>query len=79
MIFVLAGNYAAAKRWAEAQHLDDKEWFSTLDMDDLKSYSNFHVIVHETASELAPSFFERVYMLARQRGSIGRTIQGIQA
>ena len=68
MIYILAGNYAAAKRWAEAQHLDNSEWFSTLDIDDLNAYENFHVIVLESASELAPGFFEKLFRKARQRG-----------
>ena len=72
MIFILAGTYAAAKKWAEAQHLDDKEWFSTLDVDDLNGYQNFHVIVHDSAAELSPSFFEKVFARARMRGRINR-------
>lgn len=72
MIFIIAGNYAAAKRWAEAQHLDEGEWFSTLDIDDLRTYKNFHVVVLESAAELNPSFFEKIFWMARLRGRIDR-------
>lgn len=72
MIFILAGNYAAARRWAEAQQLEKREWFSTLDIDDLNSYQNFHVIVHESASELSSTFFEKVFSHAQMRGRINR-------
>jgi len=72
MIYILAVSHKSAKKWAVSQQLQDNEWFTTLDPDDLKMFSNFHVIVHETASELSPGFFEKIYSLARARGRIGR-------
>ena len=72
MIYILAVSHKAAKRWAEAHQLHEKEWFTTLDPDDLKMFQNFHVIVTESASELSPGFFEKIYRLAQIRGRIGR-------
>ena len=72
MIYILAGNYASARKWATAQILSDNEWFSTLDLDELKNRDNFHVVVLETASELSPIFFERLFNLANARGRINR-------
>jgi len=72
MIYILAGNYANAKKWAVAQMLADDEWFSSLDEADLKSRENFHIVVLETASELSPIFFERLFNLANARGRINR-------
>jgi predicted O-methyltransferase YrrM len=72
MIFIIAGSYGAAKKWAEGQHLDDTEWFSTLDLDDLKRSTNFHVVVLDSAAELTPIFFEKVWRIAQQQGRIGR-------
>jgi len=72
VIYVLAGSYNSAKKWAEAQHLADDEWFCTLDLDELKRANNFHVIILESASELSSAFFEKVYTLAQVRGRIGR-------
>jgi hypothetical protein len=73
MIFILSGTYSHAKKWAAAQQLADNEWFCTLDLDDLKSKENFHVVVLESASELPPIQFERVFSLAHIRGRINRT------
>lgn len=72
MIFVIAGTHDKARRWAQAQQLADNEWTSTLDLDELRQISNFHVIVLESASELAPSFFEKIFNLALQRGRMNR-------
>jgi len=72
MIFVIAGSYNSAKKWAEAQHLIDNEWVCTLDLDEIKRMSNFHVIILESASELPPTFFEKLYTLAQFRGRMGR-------
>jgi len=73
VIFILAGTYNHAKKWADAQQLSDSEWFSTLDLDELKSRQNFHVVIHESASELSPIYFERLFSLAHKRGRINRT------
>ena len=72
MIFVIAGSYEKAERWAATQQLTKKEWISTLDLDDLRQMSDFHVIVLDSAQELAPSFFEKLFNLALKRGRIGR-------
>lgn len=72
MIYILAGSYAQAKKWAAAQQLADNEWFSTLDPDELKGKENFHVVVLDTASELPPIFFEKIFNLARLRGRMNR-------
>ena len=72
MIFILAGTYNQAKKWAAAQLLADNEWFSTLDLDELRRASNFHVVIHESASELSPAYFERLFSLAHSRGRIDR-------
>jgi len=71
-IFILAGTYANAKKWADAQQLDGNSWFSTLDLDELRVRDNFHVVVLETASELSPIYFERLFNLAHARGRINR-------
>jgi hypothetical protein len=72
MIFIISGNYAQAKKWANAQLLTDDEWFATLDLDELKSRQNFHVIVLESAAELPSPLFERVFRMAQIRGRMGR-------
>lgn len=72
MIYILAGTYSQAKKWAAAQQLADDEWFSTLDFDELKSKENFHVVILDTASELPPIFFEKLFNLARLRGRMNR-------
>lgn len=72
MIFILAGNYASAKKWAIAQMLSDDEWFASLDEEDLKSRNNFHVVILDSAGELSPIFFERLFNLAHTRGRINR-------
>lgn len=72
MIYILAGSYNHAKKWASAQMLADDEWFCTLDLDDLKVKENFHVVVLETASELPPVVFERLFNLGQSRGRVNR-------
>ena len=72
MIFILAGNYSHARKWAATQQLADNEWFSTLDLDELKSRENFHVVVLDTASELPPTQFEKLFSLAHIRGRMNR-------
>ena len=72
MIYILAGNYASASKWAAAQMLSEEEWFCTLDLDELNSKQDFHVIVLETASELPPIVFERLFNLGQSRGRINR-------
>lgn len=72
MIYILAGTYSHAKKWAHAQQLTDDEWFSTLDIEDLNSRENFHVVILESASELPPAFFEKIYRVAHKNGRMGR-------
>lgn len=72
MIYILSGNYDQAKKWASSQHLSNDEWFCSLDLDELRQTSNFHVIVLESASELSTLFFEKLFNLAQQRGRINR-------
>lgn len=72
MIFILAGAYSHAKKWAESQFLANDEWFYTLDLDELKSRENFHVVVLDSAAELSPMFFEKVFNMAHTRGRMNR-------
>lgn len=62
-----------ARNWAYGQQLSYDEWFYPKNMEDLKSRSNFHVLVIGTAGLNTPSaFFESVYNLAQTRGKINR-------
>jgi hypothetical protein len=73
MICILAGNYPEAVRWASANELDSNEWFYPMNVEDLYSKQNFHVIVVGSAGQnVPPQFFERVYQLAKQRGRLNR-------
>lgn len=72
MICIIAGNYSQAKKWAASQMLADNEWFYTLEREDILSRENFHIIVLESAAELHPAQFERIYSLAKIRGRINR-------
>lgn len=70
MIFILAQSYKDAKRWATTQQLASDEWFATLDEDELRRKSNFHVIVLDSAAELSSTVFERLFSLGQKRGRI---------
>jgi hypothetical protein len=72
VIFILAGAYSHARKWAQAQHLADNEWFSSLDLHDLHGRENFHVIVLDSASELPSPLFERLWTEAQMRGRRNR-------
>lgn len=73
MICIIAGNELEAYRYAQAQLLDKSEWFYPNDIDDIKSRSNFHVIVTGTAGlNVPPTYFERLLHLAKSRGKVGR-------
>ena len=73
MICIIAGNYQEAKRWAFGQDLDDNEWFYPIDDFDLSKRTNFHTIVIGTAGiNVPPSYFNRIYDLAKSRGRINR-------
>lgn len=70
---ILAGNYKEAVSWARSQNLQANDWFFPEDEYDLKTKTNFHVIVVGTAGENVPPFyFDRIYLLAQTRGRIGR-------
>jgi hypothetical protein len=69
----LAGNQLEAKQFARAQNLSDEDWFFPVDEDDLRTRSNFHVLVIGTAGNNVPeSYFNRLYDLAQSRGRINR-------
>ena len=73
MICIIAGNYEEAFRWARSQMLARNEWFYPLNVADLKSRDNFHVIVVGTAGFNIPAdYFNAIYTLAQQRGRINR-------
>lgn len=70
---IISGNYQEAKTWASGQMLDDDSWFYPADIFDLERRSNFYVVVIGSAGQnVPPSYFERIFSLARQRGKIGR-------
>lgn len=70
MIYILAGTYDHARKWAKSQQLSKDEWFCTLDAEELKQRMNFHVIVLDTAAELPSPLFERLFRLGQIRGRI---------
>lgn len=73
MICILAGNYQEAKNWAFGQQLESGEWFYPEEPQVLMRYTNFHVIVTGSAGQnVPPSYFEKVFRLAKQRGRIDR-------
>lgn len=73
MICLIAGNIDEAETFASAHELDASEWFFPKDENDLLYRHNFHVLVIGTAGQnLPPSWFERFYQLARERGRFGR-------
>lgn len=70
MICILAGNGLEAYQWARGQNLRDDEWFYPAHPDELIARTNFHVIVVGTAGVNVPTgYFERIYSLAKERGS----------
>lgn len=72
-ICVLAGNFQEALTWAKGQMIPPDCWFYPTDPQDLLSRENFHVIVIGTAGQnIPPSYFEKIYSLAQQRGAINR-------
>ena len=74
MICILAGNYEEALIFARGQHLSHDEWFYPIDADDIKRYTNFHTVVIGSAGQnVPPSYFEKIFNLAQQRGRINRT------
>ena len=67
MIAIIAGNYKDAKKWSESQFLSIDEWFYA-NTDEVMIRKNFNVVVLESASELPPHFFEKLFTLAKYRG-----------
>lgn len=73
MICIIAGNELEAYRYAQANLLDDSEWFYPADFEDLKTRSDFHVIVAGSAGiNVPPAYFERLLHFAKSRGKVGR-------
>ena len=73
MLCLIAGNYGEASRWAYGQQLDSSEWFFPSGEEDLLRRRNFHVLVIGTAGiNVPPSYFDRVYELAKSRGKVNR-------
>jgi fructose-1-phosphate kinase PfkB-like protein len=69
MIAIIAGNYHEAETWARGQMLEDDEWFSIENEEDLLSRKGFHVIVVGTAGQnVPPSYFNKIFNLAQRRG-----------
>jgi len=78
MICIIAGNYLEAERYANAQLLDDNEWFYPSDETDLLSRQAFHVLVVGTAGQNVPSsYFERILRIAKQRGKMNRITKNL--
>ena len=74
MICLIASTYRIANKFADTQNLHSSEWFYLSDEIDIRSRTNFHVIV---VGEIEPEklhWFEKVYSLAKVRGNIGRNI-----
>lgn len=72
MICILSPTYDKAIKWASTQGLDSSEWFYAGDKMDVMNKSNFHIIVVGEFVEPQLSWFEKMYALAKHRGSIGR-------
>lgn len=72
-ICILAGNYKEALTYAIGQNFPKETWFYPKDEFELLTKSNFHVLVVGTAGEnVPPSYFEKIYQTAQNRGKIGR-------
>lgn len=73
MICLLAGDAREAEIFARSQNLARNEYFYPQDEEDLKSRTNFHVLVVGSAGLNVPeSYWNRIYALAQMRGRIGR-------
>jgi hypothetical protein len=73
MICIIAGDYLEAEKWAYGQELDSTEWFFPHEVEDLRRRENFHVVVVGTAGHnVPPSYFEKIFALAKQRGMVNR-------
>lgn len=73
MICIIAGNYREALTYARGMELEPGEWFYPNTPEELLVKENFHVLVVGSAGQnVPPSYFERVYRLAKQRGKVNR-------
>lgn len=73
MICIIAGNYREAITYARGMEWEPDEWFYPQDPTDLLTKENFHVIVVGSAGQnVPPTYFEKVFRLAKQRGKINR-------
>jgi fructose-1-phosphate kinase PfkB-like protein len=73
VICILAGNYLEARMWASGQLLEDSEWFFPSDFDDIRTKSNFHVVVVGSAGMNVPNaYFNNLLLLCQQRGRMNR-------
>lgn len=74
MICIISGNYIEASRWAYGQQLEPSEWFFPYDENELNNRTNFHVVVIGTAGmNTPPSYFDKIFELAKVRGRINRS------
>lgn len=74
MICLIASSSVKADKWAHTQGLSPNEWFYAVNEASLLTRQNFHVIVVDTEFDIFQAKrFERIYALAKQRGSIGRS------
>lgn len=69
-ICIFAENEEEAKKWARGQNLDKEQYFYAHSERDILFKTNFHVIA--IGSSNIPSYFEKIYNLALERGKIGR-------
>ena len=69
MICIIADSFLEAKRYAESHLLEPEEWFFGADVDDIKRRNNFHVLVAGIV-KMHPSYFEKVFSLAKMRGQM---------
>ena len=70
-ICLIASNAHEAYNFAKSQYLEEDQWFYPRDINDLLFKTNFHVIVVGMV-HMPSSLFEKTYLLALERGKIGR-------
>jgi hypothetical protein len=69
-ICIIAGDEEEARKWAGSQNLNKDQYFFAHSENDILFKTNFHVIAVGTSN--IPSYFEKLYNLALERGKIGR-------
>lgn len=72
MICIIGPSYQEARNWAYGQQLSECEWFYPNELEELYRYSNFHVVVIDSAVNMPSGYFERIFSLAKRRGMVGR-------